>query len=45
MEFLFDLRNSLRWGKPNVSFLLPATDILQLKIHWTEVQLRLVRLR
>ena len=43
-EFAVDLGPCLLRGKPTVPlFLLPVTDAFQLKVHWTEVQLRSVR--
>ena len=37
-EFVYDLGISLSWGRHTITCLWPETDVLQLKIHCTEVQ-------
>ena len=44
-EFAGDLGGSLHCGKSTIPYLLPITDIFQLKIHWTEVQSCFLRVR
>jgi len=43
VEFAVDLGSGLRWAKATVPYLLLLTDVLQFKIHWAEVQSRVVR--
>jgi hypothetical protein len=38
VEFAVDLGNGLSWVKAIISCLLLLTDVIQLKVHWAEVQ-------
>jgi hypothetical protein len=45
VQFAVDLSSGLRREEMIVPFLLPVTDVFQLKIHWAEVQSYFVRVK